>query len=465
MAKQHDDVTELRAIAAAAEALSKDARAFEELFEAFRARDAARFEAVLDRVGLAHECHRICFLFCEKRCIGVCARLCPDRHATVDAKEIREFVQALSKALTNADLITRLSDAIDKDDVESWRAALKAAELERFCHQVCHFLCRVRCKRICLELCQKPEITRISAIPTSQFGPNGFGQGPSVPPFQVPPPNPAAGAADHPVGASSWLMGRFNMPTATQYLVEVANNPAGPYTPIAVPVQGYDEFVNPVTQFPVAGGWYNLAEIPFSNGGPLAAGEKTLLDWPTSMPDDLYYLRLRARDGVTEKLSGPRPVRTDNTAPPTPIITLELKTPNGDLKPLKCGQVKKGDGLIRITVQAFDPNFSRLSVAAQGNSSLSVPIVAVPEGSMGPAVPLSKTVQRQHTRYRVSDADVVHLGSLERSEYRPLLLRRTDRHLGSHRHQQRLVRRVGQLRLGGYRDRILTVPHWRGTSV
>jgi hypothetical protein len=73
------------------------------------------------------------------------------------------------------------------------------------------------------------------------------------------------------------------------------------------------------------------------------------------------------------------------------VIKLELKTPAGDLKPLKCGKVKKGDGLIRITVEAHDDNFSRLSVAAQGNSSLSVPIVAVPEGTAGPAVPLSKT--------------------------------------------------------------------------
>ena len=90
-------------------------------------------------------------------------------------------------------------------------------------------------------------------------------------------------------------------------------------------------------------------------------------------------------------MSAPRAVRVDNTAPPTPVIKLELKTPAGDLKPLKCGQVKKGDGLIRITVEAHDDNFSALSVAAEGNSSLSVPVVAVPEGTVGPAVPLSKT--------------------------------------------------------------------------
>lgn len=55
--------------------------------------------------------------------------------------------------------------------------------------------------------------------------------------------------------------------------------------------------------------------------------------------------------------------------------------------------MRRGDGLIRVTVQASDVNFSRLGVAAQGNSSLSVPIAGVPEGSPpGTApVPLSKT--------------------------------------------------------------------------
>ena len=89
--------------------------------------------------------------------------------------------------------------------------------------------------------------------------------------------------------------------------------------------------------------------------------------------------------------SAPQKVHVDNTPPPTPVITLQLKTPSGQLKDLKCGKVKKGDGLIRITIQATDPNFSRCGVAAQGNSSLSVPIEAVPDPpGVGPTVPLSK---------------------------------------------------------------------------
>ena len=48
--------------------------------------------------------------------------------------------------------------------------------------------------------------------------------------------------------------------------------------------------------------------------------------------------------------------------------------------------------MIKVTVQAYDTNFSRLSVNAEGNSSLSVPVVAVPDPpGVGRAVPLSKT--------------------------------------------------------------------------
>jgi hypothetical protein len=313
----------------------------------------------------------------------------------VDAKEVLEFTHAIARVAKDRRALERLLAIAEKEDVKAWQAELKKLELTRFCHQVCRFVCRTRCKRACRHLCARPLITRISSIPTAQFDVQGFGHGPSVPPFQVPPPNPAAGVGDHPVGGSSWLLGVFNFPAATQYRLEYASSPVGPWVPISEPVPGYASMwpLIPVTRFPSGGGdpgWYDIVDIPLSDGGNTTSGEKTLVYW-TTPADGLYYLRLRVRDGATEKVSAPRAVRVDNTAPPTPVIKLELKTPSGDLKPLKCGQVKKGDGLIRITVEAHDDNFSQLSVAAEGNSSLSVPVIAVPEGTAGPPVPLSKT--------------------------------------------------------------------------
>jgi hypothetical protein len=164
--------------------------------------------------------------------------------------------------------------------------------------------------------------------------------------------------------------------------------------PISVPVLGYNyttvfPYILPVTRYPSTGvdpGWYDVSAIPDSDGGPTALFEKRLMDWPTAMlADGTYYLRLRVRDGVSTRVSSPQVVQTDNTPPPTPIIQLQLQQPDGVRVDLKCGQVKKGQGLIAITVKAFDKNFSSLSVAAEGNSSLSVPIV---DTSL---VPLSKT--------------------------------------------------------------------------
>jgi hypothetical protein len=401
---EREPLEELLEIARAAETLAKDEEAFKEAAEAFLARDASRFEAALERVGLADHCRHICFFFCEKHCVGQCLRFCPGRpRRPLDAGEIREF--ALALANVDARTLERLIDLVEKDNVDAWNELLTQRELTKFCHQLCHFLCRVRCRRICRELCpRRPLITRVSSIPVSQIGPQGFGNGPSIPPFQVPAPNPPAGVGDHPVGASVWLMGVFNMPTATQYKVEIADNPAGPYSPLAEPVTGYNENPfpppangPPVTRFPSGGadpGWYEVADIPDSDGGPTALGEKTLLYWTsTTVADGIYYLRLRVRDGVVERVSSPQVVQTDNTAPPTPVISLQLLKEDGSKTPLKCGEVKQGDGLILVTVQAFDPNFSRLSVAAQGNSSLSVPIVGVPAPLFpgGAAVPLSKT--------------------------------------------------------------------------
>ena len=307
--------------------------------------------------------------------------------------------------------------AVSLTERRAWQAELRRLGLDRFCHQVCHFLCREHCKRICRELCARPLITRVSSIPTpDQFNALGFGVGPSIPPNQVPPappspPNvPPPDAANHPIGGSSELKGYFDFPAATQYKVEVAPAPGGPYTPIVEDVWGWNLPNPPLiwrNRSPGPGGWFNIYNVPpvdpppdplrrgifFSDGGPTAIGEKTLVNWTTSaVSDGVHYLRLVARDGGGNvRSSAPQKVHVDNTPPPTPVITLQLKTPSGQLKDLKCGKVKKGDGLIRITIQATDPNFSRCGVAAQGNSSLSVPIEAVPDPpGVGPTVPLSK---------------------------------------------------------------------------
>jgi hypothetical protein len=214
-----------------------------------------------------------------------------------------------------------------------------------------------------------------------------------------------------------WLMGIFNMAAAKEYLVEVSAAPGGPYSTILVgPQGGYDQ-INPLTGLttqppppvppdPVVPGvfqffrtrgqsigpdpgWFQIDQLTDSDGGRSTLGEKTLLMWPTSLPDGVYYLRLRVRDAAMNTIvSSPQVVRLDNTGPfplPRPIITLQLQKKDGTRVPLKCGKVRKGDGLIVVTVQAYDPNMSQIAVTARGNSGLSVPVVDIT------ATPLSKT--------------------------------------------------------------------------
>jgi hypothetical protein len=429
---ENDPLQDLREALAAAAGLAKDPEAFDEAYQAFLDNDASLFQAILDRLDLGDQCHRICFLFCRKHCVGRCWRLCPEPpDRPVGPTEVREFVQALEPITRRKTGLDKLIAALEKEDVRAWRAELKRLGLEPYCHQVCHFLCRVRCVLRCRNLCERPLITRVSSmVAPDNFNAAGFGMGPSIPPLQVPPPPPGPyppppgqlpgpEAGNHPIGGSSWLMGVFNFPAAVKYRIEVGTAPGGPYTPITEDVWGWNNPLPPhlplLNRRADGGGWFSIINVVppdppvdplkrgifVSDGGPNAIGEKTLVHWTTSsVPDGVHFLRLLAQDGGGNiRTSAPLKVVVDNTGPPTPVIQLQLKKPNGDLVDLKCDKVKKGDGLIRVTIQATDPNFSRCSVAAQGDTSLTVPVVAVPDPpGVGPAVPLSKVYN-----YNVAD--------------------------------------------------------------
>jgi hypothetical protein len=417
---QELNLYELQQTGEAIQKLSTDPKAFSAAYEAFLAGDAAKFGAALAKVGIEDRCHWVCRFFCQKRCIGVCRKFCPRPASTeVNAAEILGFAKAVGPLLHDQKFVARMLETIESGNVEAWNAAIEENRLGPYCYQLCLILCSERCREHCHKVCPPgPLITRVGSIPISRIDASGFGSGPSIPNFYVPPPNPAAGVGDHPFGGMVWLMGIFNMPAATEYLVEVANAPGGPYNPILVgPQGGYDQ-IDPMTglsnqppppvppdpvqpfgtfQFfrnrsqsgGVDPGWFHINQLTDSDGGRLTTGEKTLLMWPTAPPDGVYYLRLRVRDGAMNvRVSSPQVVRLDNTGPfplPRPIITLQLQKPDGTRVPLKCGKVRKGGGLIVVTIHAFDPNMSQIAVTARGNSNLSVPVVDIT-----PA-PLSKT--------------------------------------------------------------------------
>ena len=239
-----DDVMSLQAVARAAAQLAKNKEAFNQAVDAFNASDASQFQAALDRAGVGEHCDKICFFLCRKKCVAICLRFCLEPNpGPFDVAEMMAFAEALDKLASDQAAFRRLEEIVEKEDVEAWNAFIRQYQLGQFCHQLCHFFCEWRCREICVDLCPpKPLITRVGSIPISQIGSTGLGNGPSIPPFHVAPPNPSAGYGDHPFGASVWLMGVFNMPSATQYLVEVSSTgPLGPYNPLIVAsVTGYD---------------------------------------------------------------------------------------------------------------------------------------------------------------------------------------------------------------------------------
>ncbi|HEY3037602.1 MAG TPA: hypothetical protein VGJ66_02640 [Pyrinomonadaceae bacterium] len=412
------NIQELQQTAEVIEKLAGNEQAFSEAHAAFIAEDPIKFEAALGRVGIVEHCHIVCRFFCRKHCVGLCRRFCPRaQQGEVDQKEILAFTNAFAPLFRDEAVVTRFLEIMEKEDVEGWNKEIKRYKLDLFCYQLCIMLCSLRCKKRCYKVCPPlPLITRVGSIPVSQIDGLGYGHGPSIQPGLVGADNPAGGIGDHPFGGVAELRGIFNMPTVTEYLVEVSSTgPGGPYNPIIVgPQGGYNQFplqppppVPPDPPFPGPGwilfqhfrtrsqsvgpdpGWFQLNQLCDSDGGRLPTGEKVLMTWPTPLPDGVYYLRLRVRDAAMNvRVSSPQIVRLDNTGPfplPRPTITLQLEKKDGTRIPLKCGKVRKGDGLIVVTIHAFDPNLSGIAVTARGNSGLSVPVVDIT------ATPLSKT--------------------------------------------------------------------------
>jgi len=423
MAHENPDLQhyEIQQTAAAIEKLAANPKAFGQAYEAFIAGDAVAFGAALNQVGISDQCHWVCRFFCQKRCTGVCRKFCPnDPRNEVNAEEIAAFVKAVGHLLRDPAFTKRLCEILRSGNVEAWAKEIERNKLQPYCYQLCIILCLECCREQCHKVCPpNPLITRVANIPIAQIDAQGYGHGPdALLTGAVPADNPPGGVGDHPFGGAVELWGIFNFPTATEYLVEVSSAPGGPYNPILVaPQWGYDSIdpstglqnqpPPPVPPDPIQPpgvfeyfrsrsqsgggdpGWFQISQIQDSDGGRLTTGEKVLLTWPTSAPDGVFYLRLRVRDAaLNTRVSSPQVVRLDNTGPfplPRPIITLQLQKPDGTLTPLKCGKVKKGAGLILVTVQAYDPNMSAIGVTARGNSGLSVPVVSTT------AVPLSKT--------------------------------------------------------------------------
>lgn len=381
---EQERIAELQATGEVVGKLAADAEAFRRVVDAYRARDAERFQTELALLGLIERCRLLCRWLCSKHCVFICRKLCGalEGQNELDVDEMLEFAKVTQRIAADEALLKQLVAAVDNEDADTWQRLIKELKLERYCHQLCHYLCAVRCRLICKIMCPPlPTITKVSQIPSSHFNASGMADGPSSGSSSVPAPNHAAGIGDHAIGGRSNIRGVFGISGPFQYKVEYAPAPGGPWAPILTPVDDFRlsaTFPTPplfddYTRIPVdAAGWYNVAEIGL-------AGFDYMTDWDTSqVADGRYYLRLTVRNSALAEFSSPLvPVLVDNTAPSKPVIDLQLITPTGEKIELDCCEkVERGDGnKIAITLQASDANFSQIGVSLIGGCGASYAII------------------------------------------------------------------------------------------
>jgi len=360
---REDRLEELRLTGEVVGKLGENEEGFAAAVDAFRARDAERFQSVLAELGIIAHCHLICRWLCSKHCVFVCLKLAGpvEGPAELDIAEMREFAAVTARIAADDELLRRLVDIVEKEDAKEFGALVKRLKLERFSHQLCHWLCWTRCRLVCELMCPPPPlITKVAHIPTNQIDSQGFGAGPSIPPGHTPPDDKPQGEGDHPFGGTAHIEGSFlTVAGATHYKVEYADNPGGPWTPILAPMFDLQLVgLNLVSyiRVPDGAGWYDVADIGL-------LGPTQLTDWQTPSPDGLYYLRLTAKNGGgTEFHSALVAALVDNTVPTPAQISIR----QGDRRLDCCETVSKENGPLTITVEGTDDNFSELTVTLKG---------------------------------------------------------------------------------------------------
>lgn len=368
----HDDdrLQEIQLTVEAATNLASDPEAFMRALEAFRGRDAERFQSELSHLGVLEHCHRICHWFCSKHCVFICHKLAGpvEQVGEFDPKEVLEFTLAMRSLAANRELVLELVRAVDDVDAEAFARLVKGAGIHtRYWHQLCHWLCSVKCRLVCRQLCPDlPSIIKVGLIPATHISPAGYAAGPSVPAGLTPPDNfSPGGLGHHPFGGVTFIEGAiFGVANVEAYKVESAPNPAGPWTPMLNPVADFN--ITTLTDYdrtPDGSGWFAVADMGIF--------KTSLANWSTPTPDGLYYLKLTARNtAAVEFESGLVPAMVDNTYPSN--FTLEIKQ-GGKSLPC-CAEAVKDAGPLEITVTGEDANFEALSVSLRGGCNVSYPV-------------------------------------------------------------------------------------------
>jgi hypothetical protein len=143
--------------------LTKDEKAFTAAYEAFRAGDAKKFHAVLEKLQLAVRCGLVCRWIRIKECIFLCLELCgPPK--PIDRPNPRELAEAIVRITEDEKVLRRLVTALDKRDRKAFESIVAEYKLTHLCHLFCHWLCVVRYRLVCRWVCglvrERPDLVR-----------------------------------------------------------------------------------------------------------------------------------------------------------------------------------------------------------------------------------------------------------------------------------------------------------------
>jgi hypothetical protein len=145
--------------------LAKDENAFREAYEALRLGEPARFQAVLNRLGLARRCGLICEWIRIKECFFFCLELCGSpAPASTAVPNPRMLAEAVVRLTSDEKLVHALVDAIEKRNRQAFQRIVNQFNLQPLCHLFCHWLCVVRYRLICRWVCSPVPIERPNLV-------------------------------------------------------------------------------------------------------------------------------------------------------------------------------------------------------------------------------------------------------------------------------------------------------------
>src|SRR5215203_496853 len=151
---EEDVLAEVRETGKALGRLAEEEGVFTRATDAFRKGDVEAFRRVLDLPHLIPWCFLICRWFCIWRCVRVCRLLCktiPEKEPTIP--ELREYAQLVARLTADDTQLRRLTDAVEREDVQTFGAVIEQFKLGRFCYFLCHWVCYLHCGRFCRLVC------------------------------------------------------------------------------------------------------------------------------------------------------------------------------------------------------------------------------------------------------------------------------------------------------------------------